>query len=65
MLNWHREPGEKILSPYIWVYFAIGVPLTLMVLLVWKLRTRHSRRKLGLNKEALGQLLQEEKPKEV
>ena len=35
MFNWNSQPGEPLVSPYIWAYFAAMVPLTLLVVAIW------------------------------
>ena len=35
MFNWHAGPGDRIASPYIWVFFVITIPLTALVYAVW------------------------------
>ncbi|KIX05485.1 uncharacterized protein Z518_06357 [Rhinocladiella mackenziei CBS 650.93] len=35
MFNWQAESGGLVTSRWIWVYFVIAIPLTLMVLVFW------------------------------
>ena len=35
MFNWQAPPGTNILSSRFWVYWAVTIPLTLLVLTVW------------------------------
>jgi hypothetical protein len=35
MFNWQAPAGEHIVSDYFWVYFAITIPLTLLILSGW------------------------------
>lgn len=44
MFNWNNQPGEKLVSPYIWAYFVAMVPLTLFVIGFWWVKTKESRR---------------------
>ncbi|TAQ88905.1 hypothetical protein B7494_g2752 [Chlorociboria aeruginascens] len=44
--DWHAAPGEGIVES-IWVYFAVAIPLTIVVILCWILWTRKSRQKVG------------------
>ena len=31
IFDWHPSPGEQVVSPYIWIYWAIVGPLTVFV----------------------------------
>ncbi|CAG8950595.1 hypothetical protein HYFRA_00002804 [Hymenoscyphus fraxineus] len=44
MFNWNSQPGEPLVSPYIWAYFVAMVPLTLLVIAIWWWKTKESRR---------------------
>ena len=44
MFNWNASRGEPIASKYIWVYFAITIPLTLLILLIWLWWYKQSQR---------------------
>ncbi|KAI9766808.1 MAG: hypothetical protein M1840_006283 [Geoglossum simile] len=35
IFNWQAQGKDRVVSRYIWVYFAAVIPLTLVVLLVW------------------------------
>jgi len=35
MFNWQARNGEPVYSSYLWVYFLITVPLTVLVVAVW------------------------------
>ncbi|KAI5357830.1 Putative corA, transmembrane region [Septoria linicola] len=35
MFNWYPQAGEKIASPYIYIFFVVTVPLTLVVYALW------------------------------
>ncbi len=35
MFNWRPAPGEQIASPYLWIYFAVTVPITVIVYILW------------------------------
>ncbi|KAF2716507.1 hypothetical protein K431DRAFT_235238 [Polychaeton citri CBS 116435] len=35
MFNWEPGPGEKVVSGYLWIYFAVTVPITLGFLGFW------------------------------
>jgi hypothetical protein len=35
MFNWEAQDDEKVLSGYFWVYWAITLPITAFVLLIW------------------------------
>lgn len=35
MFNWQAAPDQPIMSPHLWVYFVVAVPLTLIVLVIW------------------------------
>ncbi|KAH7357139.1 hypothetical protein BKA65DRAFT_221606 [Rhexocercosporidium sp. MPI-PUGE-AT-0058] len=35
MFNWHAAAGEHILSNNFWVYWAVTLPITALVLLIW------------------------------
>ncbi|KFZ16902.1 hypothetical protein V501_02015 [Pseudogymnoascus sp. VKM F-4519 (FW-2642)] len=43
MFNWNSQPGEPLVSPYIWIYFVAMVPLTLLVITIWWWKTKESR----------------------
>jgi hypothetical protein len=36
MFDWNPSDGSHIVSPYIWIYWAISVPLTVIGILVWR-----------------------------
>ena len=35
MFNWAPGPGERIASPYLYVYFVVTVPVTALVYATW------------------------------
>lgn len=35
MFNWNPGPGESLCSPYIWVFFVVTIPVTVLVYMVW------------------------------
>lgn len=35
MFQWPFQSANSLASPYVWVFFAVTVPLTLMVYAVW------------------------------
>ena len=35
MFDWNPGPGQEIASPYLYVYFVVTVPVTLMVYFAW------------------------------
>jgi hypothetical protein len=35
MFNWNPSPDSKVMSQYVWVYWAVTIPLTLVVILIW------------------------------
>ena len=35
MFDWQAPAGEHIISGYLWVYFAITIPLTTLILSGW------------------------------
>jgi hypothetical protein len=35
MFNWNPGPGERLASPYIWMFFVITIPLTVIVYTAW------------------------------
>jgi hypothetical protein len=38
MFNWNPPEGSRPqISPYMWVYWAISVPLTVLTLMIWRL----------------------------
>src|SRR5215469_50845 len=37
MFNWSAGPGQTIVLPHFWVYWAFAIPLTFFVLTVWLL----------------------------
>jgi hypothetical protein len=41
--NWHPEAGERVISPYAWIYPVVAVAITAVVLTVWWIRTRNQR----------------------
>ncbi|KAL2062433.1 hypothetical protein VTL71DRAFT_6699 [Oculimacula yallundae] len=51
MFNWNKQPGERLVSPYIWVYFVAMLPLTMLVIAVWWWRTKESRREQEQNQK--------------
>jgi len=50
MFNWQGDSGS-ILSSYLWLYFAITIPLTLIVLLIWYLWFKLSDKEYQKRKE--------------
>jgi len=44
MFNWNASQGQPIASKYIWVYFVITIPLTLLILLTWLWWYKRSQR---------------------
>ncbi|KAL7932934.1 hypothetical protein V8C35DRAFT_305856 [Trichoderma chlorosporum] len=46
MFNWNSQPGEPLVSPYIWAYFVAMIPLTVLVIAIWWWKTKESRRVL-------------------
>lgn len=54
LFNWSPENGEPIVNPRFWIFWAVAVPLTLVVLTVWLLwlkmhRRREKRRPMALS----------------
>lgn len=45
MFNWRPGPGEPVASPFLYVYFVVTIPLTLMVYVAWFWWFRHSQKK--------------------
>ncbi|KAF2735556.1 hypothetical protein EJ04DRAFT_491412 [Polyplosphaeria fusca] len=53
LFNWTPQtPGDRITSKYFWVYWVVAIPLTALVLIIWRLwwtmeekRYRHDLRK--------------------
>jgi Mg2+ and Co2+ transporter CorA len=35
MFNWNPGPGEPVCSAYIWVFFVVTIPVTVLVYMVW------------------------------
>ena len=35
MFNWTPSPGEPLASPYLYVYFVVTLPLTILIYLAW------------------------------
>ena len=35
LLNWEAPPGTSVIADRFWIYWAVAVPLTVGVLLVW------------------------------
>jgi len=35
MFNWSPGPDERVASPYLYVYFVVTIPLTVMVYVAW------------------------------
>ena len=44
MFNWRPGPGESIASPYLWVYWVVTVPITVLVYIVWVWWFRHTQK---------------------
>ena len=42
MFNWQTEITQEILSPWLWIYWAVTVPLTIVVILVWYIWIRRT-----------------------
>ena len=51
MFNWSPSAGQSSVSSYLWVYFVIAVPLTVLVLGIWwcwhRARARYLKRGRG------------------
>ncbi|SMQ47519.1 unnamed protein product [Zymoseptoria tritici ST99CH_1A5] len=43
MFNWNPGPGEKLASPYIWIFFVVTIPLTILVYFAWWFWFRKTR----------------------
>lgn len=35
MFNWQARDGEPVYSSYLWVYFLVAIPLTILVVALW------------------------------
>ncbi|KAF6823621.1 hypothetical protein CMUS01_10612 [Colletotrichum musicola] len=53
LFNWSPENGEPIVSPRFWIFWAVAVPLTLVVLTVWLLWLKMHRRREERRSKAL------------
>lgn len=45
MFNWNPGPGQPIASPYLYVFFAVTIPVTIMIYAAWFWWDRYSQRK--------------------
>jgi hypothetical protein len=45
MFNWQAQPGDVVVSRYVWVYFAFAAPLTLIIIAIWLLWFRWMQRR--------------------
>jgi len=45
--NW-QTVSDKTVSTYLWVYFAVTVPVTVLVLVAWAFLTRKNRKESQL-----------------
>ena len=46
MFNWNANPGQGVVSGYLWVYFVLAVPLTAIVLAIWWISTKRREKEL-------------------
>ncbi|KAI1101939.1 hypothetical protein F4804DRAFT_354092 [Jackrogersella minutella] len=49
MFNWLAGDTETVASNRLWIFFAISVPLTLVVLLIWRIAYRRKEREFEKN----------------
>ena len=52
MFDWQAESGKYVVSSRFWIYWAITVPITITLLMVWWM---WMRRELGQDRHRLGQ----------
>ena len=52
LFNWSAEPGEAVINQRFWIYWAIVLPLTILVLLMWW-SWKEWRKKRDVAQEAL------------
>ena len=45
MFHWGPAPGQRIASPYLWVFWVVTIPLTVMIYVAWFFWFRHSQKK--------------------
>lgn len=45
MFNWQTQPGDVVVSRFIWIYFAFAAPLTLLILALWIVWFRWTQRR--------------------
>lgn len=50
--NWDADDGEKVLSPYIWIYPAATVGLTILVFVAWYLSRRVKRQNENMREKS-------------
>ena len=50
MFNWYPAEDESVVSGYLWMYFAITVPLTCIILGVWRgwLQAKQKKRQIDI-----------------
>ncbi|KAF9880188.1 hypothetical protein CkaCkLH20_02142 [Colletotrichum karsti] len=60
LFNWSPENGESTVNPRFWIFWAVAVPLTLVVLTVWLLWLKmHRRREERRSKASAGDLIRQ------
>lgn len=45
MFNWDPHEGQRIASPYLWVFFVVTLPVTALVYAAWWWWFRHTQQK--------------------
>ena len=45
MFDWDPAPGKPIASPYLYVFWVVTIPLTVMIYIAWFFWFRYSQKK--------------------
>lgn len=48
MFNWDANSGQNLASSYVWVYFVVAIPLTVLVVGIWWYWQRRQQKNIKL-----------------
>ena len=47
MFSWQPSPGQRVVSRHFWIYWVVIIPLTLFVLILWRIWIKWHRKRQG------------------
>jgi hypothetical protein len=59
MFNWQPQPGQTIMTSYIWVYFLVTGGITICVVAIWRFWQRKTLKKQRKQREVIETALQD------